>query len=122
VCYSNKFIYLHLKLFCIYQAAQCGHVNVIELLIKNGINKELEDKINATPLHIGNYLIKCILSFLKLYHFNEAAKNGHVNFIEALIKSGAYKGQKDKKNATPLFIGNNINTFISIKFKIFFLN
>ena len=43
-------------------AAEYGHVNVVETLIKHGANKEAkETSIGATPLFIGNYLNQFIL-------------------------------------------------------------
>ena len=43
------------------------------------------------------------------YYFYKAAKEGHVDAIEMLLKSGANIEQGNKNNATALVKGTNLN-------------
>jgi ankyrin repeat protein len=60
--YLNKFILIKFLWFYFNKAAQNGHVNVVETLIKHGANKEaMTTSIGSTPLYIGNYINNFIL-------------------------------------------------------------
>ena len=50
--------------FYFYKAAQNGHVDAIEVLLKRGANIEAkETNVGATPLYIGNNLNKYIFFY-----------------------------------------------------------
>lgn len=66
----------------IHWAADRGHVNIIELLLKNGANIDLQDVDGQTPLHY-------------------AASCGHLNCVKFLLKKGARKDILDIEGKDP---------------------
>uniref|UniRef100_T1ISQ5 Uncharacterized protein n=1 Tax=Strigamia maritima TaxID=126957 RepID=T1ISQ5_STRMM len=64
-------------------AAQFGHLNTAEVLIRAGISRDARTKVDRTPLHVS-------------------AQEGHVEIVELLLKSGADMEAKDMLKMTPL--------------------
>ncbi len=54
----NKIIFIFFSLFYLNKAAEKGHANVVEILIKHGAKREATTNTGATPLFIGIYLNK----------------------------------------------------------------
>ena len=70
---TSLICFLFLIIF-IFKAAQEGHVDAIELLLKRGANIEAkETSIGATPLHIGINLIN-LFSFFNYFYFLQLLK------------------------------------------------
>ena len=69
---TSLICFLFLIIF-IFKAAQEGHVDAIELLLKRGANIEQGNKNNATPLYIGINLIN-LFSFFNYFYFLQLLK------------------------------------------------
>ena len=64
-------------------AAQYGHADTTEVLLKAGVSRDTRTKVDRTPLHI-------------------AAQEGHVDIVSLLITYGADLDAKDLLRMTPL--------------------
>src|SRR2546423_5776647 len=64
-------------------AADGGHIEVVEALLKAGANPDAWDRWSWTPLH-------------------RAAEGGHVRVVEALLKAGANPDAADEWSPTPM--------------------
>jgi len=64
-------------------AAQHGHLNTCEVLIRAGISRDARTKVDKTPMHM-------------------AAQEGHIDIIELLMRNGADIDAKDMLKMTPL--------------------
>lgn len=64
-------------------AAQHGHTQTAEVLLRAGVSRDARTKVDRTPLHM-------------------AAQHGHTNVVELLISSGACANNTDMLNMTPL--------------------
>ncbi len=75
-------------------AAQNGHKDIVNLLLKEKADVNAKNKKGATPLHL-------------------AAQNGHKDIVNLLLKEKADVNAKNKKGATPLhFAAENDHTYI----------
>jgi ankyrin repeat protein len=66
-------------------AAQHGHVQVVERLLKNEADPKIKAQFDKTPLHL-------------------AAQHGHVQVVELLLQKNADPDIKDKEGNNPLLI------------------
>lgn len=57
-------------------AAQYGHVETAEVLLRAGISRDARTKVDRTPLHV-------------------AAQQGHLEIVELLLQHGADVDAKD---------------------------
>ncbi|XP_031573746.1 mucin-5AC-like [Actinia tenebrosa] len=64
-------------------AAQHGHTQTAEQLLRSGVSRDARTKVDRTPLHM-------------------AAQNGHLAIVDLLISFGACVNNKDMLNMTPL--------------------
>ena len=64
-------------------AAENGHKEIVELLIRAGADKDLQDKDGSTPLH-------------------RAARTGHKEIVELLMRTGAVINQSNNEGKTAL--------------------
>lgn len=64
-------------------AAQHGHTQTAEVLLRAGVSRDARTKVDRTPLHM-------------------AAQHGHTHVVELLISSGACANNADMLNMTPL--------------------
>ncbi|KAI1290241.1 GA-binding protein subunit beta-2 [Halotydeus destructor] len=64
-------------------AAQNGHVETTDVLLKAGVSKDTRTKVDRTPLH-------------------SAAQEGHLAIVQLLLKSGADIDSRDLLKMTPL--------------------
>lgn len=64
-------------------AAQHGHTQTAEVLLRAGVSRDARTKVDRTPLHM-------------------AAQHGHTRVVELLISSGASTNNADMLNMTPL--------------------
>jgi ankyrin repeat protein len=69
-------------------ASESGHLETVELLIKNGADKNDSTNYRFTPLH-------------------EAAKHGFKDIVELLINKGANINDKSSNKITALHYGMN---------------
>ena len=60
-------------------AAQHGHQDIAEILMRSGCSKDAKTKVDKTPLHL-------------------AATEGHPDLMEVLLKAGAEVDSKDMVN------------------------
>ncbi|XP_054724994.1 GA-binding protein subunit beta-1-like [Uloborus diversus] len=67
----------------LHMAAQFGHVETAEVLLRAGISRDARTKVDRTPLHI-------------------AAQEGHLDIVMLLISHGAEVDAKDMLKMTPL--------------------
>ncbi|XP_078575768.1 uncharacterized protein LOC144861671 [Branchiostoma floridae x Branchiostoma japonicum] len=81
-----SFVDLHITgATSLFVAAQEGHVEVVQQLLKAGADVEKARQGGATPLYI-------------------AAQNGHVEVVQQLLKAGAEVDKARQTGATPLYI------------------
>ena len=66
-----------------YEAASEGRLDVVRLLLKRGVDPNIQDQYGDTPLHI-------------------AAHGGHDDVVKLLLEYGADPTVKDKDGRTPL--------------------
>lgn len=64
-------------------AAQYGHVEVLDVLLKAGVSRDTRTKVDLTPLHL-------------------AAQGGHLEIVSQLVQHGADIEAKDLLKMTPL--------------------
>ncbi|KAJ7321505.1 GA binding protein transcription factor beta subunit [Desmophyllum pertusum] len=64
-------------------AAQHGHTQTAEVLLRAGVSRDARTKVDRTPLHM-------------------ASQHGHTHVVELLISSGASANNTDMLNMTPL--------------------
>lgn len=64
-------------------AAQFGHVEVLDVLLKAGVSRDTRTKVDRTPLHL-------------------AAQEGHLDIVTQLVNAGADLDAKDLLKMTPL--------------------
>ncbi|KAG8229210.1 hypothetical protein J437_LFUL009692 [Ladona fulva] len=67
----------------LHHAAQHGHLETAEALLRAGISRDARTKVDRTPLHV-------------------AATEGHVEIVKLLLKMGADVGARDMLHMTPL--------------------
>lgn len=67
----------------LHMAAQFGHVETAEVLLRAGISRDARTKVDRTPLHV-------------------AAEEGHLDIVELLLKHSADIEAKDMLRMTPL--------------------
>ena len=67
----------------IHKFCEIGYFPILEYFIKNGCNKDCQNHVGRTPLHI-------------------ACKEGHLKIVEYLISIGCNKDCQDEKGKTPL--------------------
>lgn len=87
----------------LHMAAQFGHVETSEVLLRAGISRDARTKVDRTPLHVaaqaGNMDIVNLLlehgadanskDMLRMTPLHWAVENEHVSVIKALLKNGA---------------------------------
>ena len=69
----------------LHQAAEGGHLSVVELLVKKGCNVDAADKDGKTALH-------------------KAAEKGHFGVVDLLVKKGCNVDTADKGGKTALYL------------------
>ncbi|WP_341815515.1 ankyrin repeat domain-containing protein [Wolbachia endosymbiont (group B) of Idaea biselata] len=69
-------------------AAENGHTNIVEILLKKGADVNKKDSYGPTALHL-------------------AAKNGHTNIVEILVEKGADVNVRDHHANTVLYLATN---------------
>lgn len=92
-----------------------GHVNVVQILLKNGANVSAENGDKETPLHLaakrGNLLIPMlnVIYFIVITivcnwnsYFDLFSYSGHEDVTDLLLKSGANISAEDIDKYTPL--------------------
>ncbi|XP_046408213.1 GA-binding protein subunit beta-1-like isoform X4 [Ischnura elegans] len=67
----------------LHHAAQHGHLETAEALLRAGISRDARTKVDRTPLHV-------------------AANEGHVEIVKLLLGMGADVGARDMLHMTPL--------------------
>ncbi|XP_014681310.1 PREDICTED: GA-binding protein subunit beta-1-like isoform X3 [Priapulus caudatus] len=67
----------------LHMAAQYGHLETAEVLLRAGISRDARTKVDRTPLHV-------------------AAQQGHLEIVELLLQHGADVDAKDMIKMTPL--------------------
>ncbi|XP_059159667.1 GA-binding protein subunit beta-1-like isoform X2 [Physella acuta] len=99
-------------------AAQYGHQETAEVLLRAGISRDARTKVDRTPLHVasqeGHVAIVQLLigsnadidakDMLKMTPLHWSTEKGHVSIIGQLIRNGADVTLEDKFNRTPLDI------------------
>ncbi|KAK7466604.1 hypothetical protein BaRGS_00037327 [Batillaria attramentaria] len=99
-------------------AAQFGHQQTAEVLLRSGISRDARTKVDRTPLHVaaqeGHIDIVDLLlqnsadidakDMLKMTPLHWATEKGHVGIIDLLVRQGADLNCEDKFDRTPLDI------------------
>ncbi|XP_070178581.1 GA-binding protein subunit beta-1-like isoform X3 [Littorina saxatilis] len=99
-------------------AAQQGHHQTAEVLLRSGISRDARTKVDRTPLHVaaqeGHLGIVDLLlqntadidakDMLKMTPLHWATEKGHVMIIELLVRNGADLNSEDKFDRTPIDI------------------
>ncbi|KAH9493028.1 GA-binding protein subunit beta-2 [Bulinus truncatus] len=99
-------------------AAQYGHQDTAEVLLRAGISRDARTKVDRTPLHVASQeghlaIVQLLLQsnadidakdMLKMTPLHWSTEKGHVNIIATLIRNGADVTLEDKFNRTPLDI------------------
>ncbi|XP_025084231.1 GA-binding protein subunit beta-1-like [Pomacea canaliculata] len=99
-------------------AAQHGHHQTAEVLLRSGISRDARTKVDRTPLHVAAQeghldIVELLLQnsadidakdMLKMTPLHWATEKGHLGIIELLLRSGADLSCEDKFDRTPLDI------------------
>jgi len=99
-------------------AAQYGHQDTAEVLLRAGISRDARTKVDRTPLHVASQeghasIVQLLLQsnadidakdMLKMTPLHWSTEKGHVTIIGILIKNGADITLDDKFNRTPVDI------------------
>ncbi|CAL1533183.1 unnamed protein product [Lymnaea stagnalis] len=99
-------------------AAQYGHQETAEVLLRAGISRDARTKVDRTPLHVASQeghlaIVQLLLQsnadidakdMLKMTPLHWSTEKGHVTIIATLIRNGADVTLEDKFNRTPLDI------------------
>ncbi|XP_005111939.2 GA-binding protein subunit beta-1 [Aplysia californica] len=99
-------------------AAQFGHQDTAEVLLRAGISRDARTKVDRTPLHVASQeghaqIVQLLLQsnadidakdMLKMTPLHWSTEKGHVPIIGILIKNGADITLEDKFNRTPVDI------------------
>ncbi|GFV55829.1 GA-binding protein subunit beta-1 [Trichonephila clavipes] len=81
----------------LHMAAQYGHVETAEVLLRGGISRDARTKVDRTPLHL-------------------ASQEGHVDIVKLLISHGAEVDARDMLRMTPLHWAVEHNNFYVVQF------
>ncbi|CAG5116489.1 unnamed protein product [Candidula unifasciata] len=99
-------------------AAQFGHQETAEVLLRAGISRDARTKVDRTPLHVASQeghlaIVQLLLQsnadidakdMLKMTPLHWSTEKGHVSIIGLLIQSGADITLEDKFGRTPVDI------------------
>ncbi|BFZ14057.1 hypothetical protein BsWGS_17095 [Bradybaena similaris] len=99
-------------------AAQFGHQETAEVLLRAGISRDARTKVDRTPLHVASQeghlaIVQLLLQsnadidakdMLKMTPLHWSTEKGHVQIIGLLIQSGADITLEDKFGRTPVDI------------------
>ncbi|GFO07683.1 GA-binding protein subunit beta-1 [Plakobranchus ocellatus] len=102
-------------------AAQYGHQDTAEVLLRAGISRDARTKVDRTPLHVASQeghmsIVQLLLQsnadidakdMLKMTPLHWSTEKGHVAIIGILIRHGADITSEDKFNRTPVDIALN---------------
>lgn len=114
-------------------AAQNGHVEITEILLKGGVNRDARTKLERTALHLAAQggsvdVVDLLLThgsdinardMLKMTPLHWAVERGHVCVVEKLLFSGADVSVKSKFQLTPIDIARNSESYQLIElFKV----
>ncbi|RUS77580.1 hypothetical protein EGW08_014656, partial [Elysia chlorotica] len=102
-------------------AAQFGHQDTAEVLLRAGISRDARTKVDRTPLHVASQeghlsIVQLLLQsnadidakdMLKMTPLHWSTEKGHVAIIGMLIRNGADITLEDKFNRTPVDIALN---------------
>lgn len=102
----------------LHYAAQYGHVDTVEALLRSGIAKDARTKIERTALHVaaqeGHYeTVNVLVNFgadvdskdmLKMTPLHWAVQRGYRDIMEVLLNSGADVNIANKFEKTPIEI------------------
>lgn len=111
-------------------AAQFGHLETAEVLLRAGISRDARTKVDRTPLHVASQeghsdIVDLLVQhaadvdakdMLKMTPLHWATEKGHAHVMEALIKHGADTTCENKFDRTPLdiAIGNGRADLVQI--------
>ncbi|GFU47023.1 GA-binding protein subunit beta-2 [Nephila pilipes] len=80
----------------LHMAAQYGHVETAEVLLRGGISRDARTKVDRTPLHL-------------------ASQEGHIDIVKLLISHGAEVDARDMLRMTPLHWAVEHNNFYVVQ-------
>ncbi|XP_063227622.1 GA-binding protein subunit beta-1 isoform X2 [Bacillus rossius redtenbacheri] len=97
-------------------AAQNGHEDTVEVLLRAGISRDARTKVDRTPLHMAAYeghasIVELLLGrganpnakdMLRMTPLHWAVDKGHVRTVEVLLRHGADIRAVSKFDKTPL--------------------
>lgn len=103
-------------------AAQYGHADTTEVLLKVGVSRDTRTKVDRTPLHIaaqeGHLDIVSLLvtygadldakDLLRMTPLHWAVERGHRDVVECLLANGADANSSSKFDKTPLDIAYDV--------------
>lgn len=125
----------------LHYAAQYGHADTVETLLRSGIAKDARTKIDRTPLHVASQeghleAVNVLVNYgcdvdakdmLKMTPLHWAVQRDHRNIMEVLLNHGADVNIANKFNKTPIDIAYTLNRpdeyvpLLQVKFKFKFL-
>jgi ankyrin repeat protein len=99
-------------------AAQCGHADIAEILVRGGVNRDARTKLERTALHLaaqsGSFdIVDLLLNYksdvnardmLRMTPLHWAVERGHLMVAERLLIAGADVDSSNKFLLTPLDI------------------
>lgn len=107
----------------LFEAAKNGKIDEILDLIKNGIDLNVRNDLDETPLYVasknGTYIFYSISNHSVPYRLS-ATKTcwflGHANVVEVLADNGAYLCARSNSSFTPLMaaIGNGRESVVDV--------
>lgn len=103
-------------------AAQYGHTEVADILLKAGASRDTRTKVDRTPLHIASLeghlpIVNLLISngaeidakdLLKMTPLHWAVERGHFDVVELLLASGADVNLQSKFDKTPIDIAYDV--------------
>lgn len=106
-------------------AAQNGHAEIAEILLRGGVNRDARTKLERTALHLaaqgGSLEVVDLLllhgsdvnarDMLKMSPLHWAVERGHICVVEKLLLSGADVRAKSKFSLTPIDIALNSDNY-----------
>lgn len=102
-------------------AAQYGHTEIAEILLRGGVNRDARTKLERTALHLaaqsGSFEVVDLLlihgsdvnarDMLRMTPLHWAVERGHISVVERLLLSGADINAKSKFQLSPVDIAQD---------------
>ncbi|GIY02684.1 GA-binding protein subunit beta-1 [Caerostris extrusa] len=105
----------------LHMAAQYGHIETAEVLLRGGISRDARTKVDRTPLHLACQeghveIVKTLINhgaeidckdMLRMTPLHWAVENNYYDIVQLLLKNGADVNAVSKFDKTPLMIAED---------------